>query len=122
MTKRESVSLLVLGTTRADTCLEGRSLTAATTVFPTVPRPSSCARLALGMFFPFAAKIGFVRLDRTGEGSHRGKVQSLPYPVGEMPSRLLGHVQVAVELHGGNALEAGREKVRGKQPSLIAEL
>ena len=70
---------------------------------------------------PLSAEIRLVSLDRAGEQGHSSQVQTFPYPVSKVPSRLLCYVQVTMQLHGGNALEAGSQEVGSKQPSLIAE-
>ena len=98
--------------------LVARSRAPATAALPTGP-----GLLALVLVALLAADVGLVDLDGAGEG-RAGDLgpAGLADAVGQVPGGLLGDGEVAMQLHGGDALEAGGEQVDGHDPDLAAEL
>ena len=86
-------------------------------------RPSPGVPLLVPMLVAFlAADVGFVDLDRPGEGS-LVVLPRLANAMRQVSRGLLRDVHVAVQLHAGYALDPGREQVRrNRRPDLIAEL
>ena len=80
---------------------------------------SACQGLPLlvVLVLPFATHVGLVNLDRTGERSTVfSPGPSLPDAVEHEPGGGLADADITVELHAGNALEAGQFQVDGNGP------
>ena len=77
------------------------------------------ARCVLVALLP--AEVDLVHLDRTGE-QPAGARKALPQAMAEVPGGLLGDAEFAMQLHRGDALQAGGEQIDGEGPGLVAEL
>ena len=77
--------------------------------------------LAVVLVLLFAPHVGFINFDWTGE--RRGVVRpSFPNPVGQMPGGFLCNAQIAVQLHAGRSLDAGRQQVERQRPGLKTQV
>ena len=82
------------------------------------PFPQSLVGVLVGL--P-SAKIGLV--DFASPASEFLLVcPGFPYSMRHEPGRFLGYVEVPVQLHAGNALEAGQVQVDGDYPLLIRDI
>ena len=72
--------------------------------------------LGLGHVASAPPEVGFVDLDRSGEGLQAAGVPGLPESVEHEPGRLLGDLEVPGELHAGDALEVSDVDVDGEDP------
>lgn len=108
-------------TTLAFTLLDGRSLTPATGVLPTTPRPALCFCHSC-LFDSLPPDIGLVGFHRTRKRFHVGIVPAFADTMRHVPSGPLGNAYVSVEFHGRHAFEVGSQKVYRHRPLLIAHL
>ena len=99
------VPLVVSGTGLAATRLLARSLTPATAILPTVPRPEPRSlRLLACMFLTLPPTGSLICFHRPSEQRVVGVDERLADAVQHKPRCFLRNVQVSVQFHAGDAL------------------